>query len=62
MAASFNYSDNDVEHVQHPANFKDAKIDLVKVTPSGNVMQKENNLVVNFAQNFNSKYYKTGDY
>ncbi len=56
---AYNYNDTDVEHLQ---TVKDAKIDLVKITPSGNVIQKENNLVVNFAQNFNSKYYKTGDY
>ena len=35
---------------------------MVKITSGGNVIQKENYLVVNFAQNFNSKYYKTGDY
>ncbi len=56
---AYSYNDTDVEHLQ---TVKDAKIDLVKITPSGNVIQKENNLVVNFAQNFNSKYYKTGDY
>ena len=59
QAFAYNYNDTDVEHLQ---TVKDAKIDLVKITPSGNVIQKENNLVVNFAQNFNSKYYKTGDY
>ena len=56
---AYNYNDTDVEHLQ---TVKDAKIDLVKITPSGNVIQKENNLVVNFAQNFNSKYYKTREY
>lgn len=48
--------------VEHLPEVKNAKVDLVKVTPSGNIIQKENYLVVNFAQNFNSKYYKTGDY
>ena len=51
--------DVDVEHMQSEEN---AKMNLVKVTNGGNVIQKENYLVVNFAQNFNSKYYKTGDY
>ena len=51
--------DVDVEHMQSDEN---AKMNLVKVTNGGNVIQKENYLVVNFAQNFNSKYYKTGDY
>ena len=41
---------------------ENSKINLVKVTPCGNIIQKENYIVVNFAQNFNSKYYKTGDY
>ena len=59
QAFAYNYNDTDVEHLQ---TVKDAKIDLVKITPSGNVIQKENNLVVNFAQNFNSKYYKEGDF
>ncbi len=59
QAFAYTYQDTDVEHLQ---TTKNAKIDLVKITPSGNVIQKENNLVVNFAQNFNSKYYKTGDY
>jgi len=53
------YEDNDVEHL---ITEKNAKIDLVKVTTGGNIIQKENYLVVNFAQNFNSKYYKIGDY
>ena len=55
---AYDYS-NDIEHVQLTKN---SKIDLVKITPNGNVMQKENFLIVNFAQNFNSKYYKVGDY
>lgn len=59
QAFAFNYQDNDIEHMQ---SAKNAKIDLVKVTPCGNIIQKENFLVVNFAQNFNSKYYKVGDY
>ncbi len=56
---AFDYTDNDIEHMQA---VKNAKINLVKVTPAGNIIQKENYLVVNFAQNFNSKYYKPGDY
>ena len=56
---AFDYLDRDIEHLQVT---KDAKINLVKVTPCGNVIQKENYLVVNFAQNFNSKYYKPNDY
>lgn len=56
---AFAFSYDNVEHVQVTKN---SKIDLVKITPGGNIIQKENNLVVNFAQNFNSKYYKTGDY
>ena len=55
---AYDYS-NDIEHVQLTKN---SKIDLVKIAPNGNVMQKENFLIVNFAQNFNSKYYKNGDY
>ena len=55
------YSGVDGE-VEHLPPMKRSKIDLVKVSPCGNIIQKENLLVVNFAQNFNSKYYKTGDY
>ncbi len=51
--------DGDVEHLQVD---KHSKINLVKITQSGNVIQKDNYIVVNFAQNFNSKYYKDGDY
>ena len=56
---AFAYEDTDVEHLQ---SNKDSKINLVKVTSGGNIIQKENYIVVNFAQNFNSKFYKTGDY
>ena len=56
---AFNYLENDIEHMQVVEN---TKINLVKVTPCGNIIQKENYIVVNFAQNFNSKYYKMGDY
>lgn len=56
---AYSYADTDVEHLQ---TTKNSKIDLVKITPGGNIIQKENYMVVNFAQNFNSKYYKTGDY
>lgn len=58
-ALAYNYPDGEVEHLK---TAKNSKINLVKITPSGNVIQKENTLVVNFAQNFNSKYYKVGDY
>ena len=58
-AMAYKYNNVDVEHMQ---TIENAKIDLVKVTPSGNIIQKENYIVVNFAQNFNSKYYKPGDY
>lgn len=56
---AFDYTDNDIEHLQIDEN---SKINLVKVTPCGNIIQKENYIIVNFAQNFNSKYYKVGDY
>ena len=56
---AFDYLDNDIEHLQVTKN---QKINLVKVTPCGNIIQKENYIIVNFAQNFNSKYYKVGDY
>ncbi|MBE7707562.1 MAG: hypothetical protein E7Z88_02525 [Cyanobacteria bacterium SIG27] len=59
QAMAFEYTDNDIEHLQTSEN---SKINLVKVSPCGNIIQKENYIVVNFAQNFNSKYYKTGDY
>ena len=53
---------DDVEHL-NTYDYKMApKVDLVKVTSGGNVIQKQNLLVVNFAQNFNSKFYKQGDY
>ena len=55
-------SDNDVEHLNSYESKMSPKIDLVKISSGGNVIQKENLLVVNFAQNFNSKYYKIGDY
>lgn len=55
------YTKEDIE-VEHVANSVNTKIDLVKITPNGNIVQKENYLVVNFAQNFNSKYYKPDDY
>lgn len=56
---AYNYIDSDIEHLQTQKN---VKIDLVKITQGGNIIQKENLLEVNFAQNFNSKYYKMGDY
>ena len=48
--------------IEHLDTNKNQKVDLVKVTKVGSVLQKENYIVVNFAQNFNSKYYKEGDY
>ncbi len=56
---AYNYEDVDVEHLRTDNN---SKINLVKVTPAGNIIQKDNHIIVNFAQNFNSKYYKTGDF
>ena len=54
--------DENVEHL-NTVEYKTApKVDLVKITSGGNVIQKENQIIVNFAQNFNSKYYKIGDY
>ena len=58
-ALAYSESFDDVEHLK---STKDAKIDLVKITQTGNIIQKENYLEVVFAQNFNSKYYKTGDF
>ncbi len=56
------YQDNEVEHLNTLDSKISPKVDLVKITSGGNVIQKENLIVVNFAQNFNSKYYKMGDY
>ena len=58
-AFAYNSEDADIEHIQLN---KDSKVNLVKITSGGNIIQKENYIVVNFAQNFNSKFYKTGDY
>ena len=55
------YQENDIEHLNFDGKIS-PKVDLVKITSGGNVIQKENLIVVNFAQNFNSKYYKMGDY
>ncbi|MBR2068122.1 MAG: hypothetical protein IJ877_00020 [Candidatus Gastranaerophilales bacterium] len=57
-----NYQETEVEHLNTTDYKISPKVDLVKITSGGNVIQKENLLVVNFAQNFNSKYYKQGDY
>ena len=38
-ALAFDYSENDIEHLQVNQN---SKINLVKVTPCGNIIQKEN--------------------
>ena len=59
--ATLAYEDADVEHMSTGENIS-PKVDLVKITQAGSVIQKENYLTVNFAQNFNSKYYKVGDY
>jgi len=59
IACAYTRDDVEVEHVTNSVN---TKIDLVKITPNGNIVQKENYLVVNFAQNFNSKFYKPDDY
>ncbi len=61
-ACAYDFCDNEVEHLELSKETKNTKVDLVKITQGGNVIQKENLLVVNFAQNFNSKYYKMGDY
>ena len=58
-AFAYNMEDADIEHTQLTKN---SKVNLVKVTSGGNIIQKENYIVVNFAQNFNSKFYKPGDY
>jgi len=39
----------------------DAKSNIVRITKSGSVIQKENVLYIAFSENFNSKYYKKGD-
>ncbi len=57
----FAYSES-MDDVEHMTRNKNTKIDLVKITQSGNIIQKENYLEVVFAQNFNSKYYKKGDF
>lgn len=49
-----------VEHLQNSSN--NAKVDLVKVTNFSSIVQKENIIEISFAQNFNSKYYKPGDF
>lgn len=51
-----------VEHLETSKKVKIQKTNLVNVTSDGSIIQKDNFLVVNFAQNFNSKYYKHGDY
>ena len=58
-AFAYSTDDSEIEHMQVTKN---SKVDLVKITRGGNIIQKENYIVVNFAQNFNSKFYKPGDY
>lgn len=48
--------------VEHLAGQKYSKVNLVKVTDVENIVQKENVIEISFAQNFNSKYYKEGDF
>ncbi len=54
-------SDNEV-CVEHLQPNKYSKNNLVKVTNFSNIVQKENVIEISFAQNFNSKYYKEGDF
>ncbi len=54
-------SDNEVT-VEHLMPNKYSKVNLVKVTEFSNIVQKENVIEISFAQNFNSKYYKEGDF
>ena len=53
--------DGDIS-IEHLNINKNAKVNLVKVTSFSNIVQKENIMEVAFAQNFNSKYYREGDY
>ncbi len=53
--------DNEVS-VEHLKPNKYSKNNLVKVTNFSNIVQKENVIEISFAQNFNSKYYKEGDF
>lgn len=53
--------DNEVS-VEHLKDNKYSKINLVKVTNFSNIVQKENVIEITFSQNFNSKYYKEGDF
>ncbi len=48
--------------VEHLPEKKGAKVNLVKVTNVSSIIQKENVVEISFAQNFNSKYYKEGDF
>ena len=59
LTYAYDCPNDQIEHLQTVEN---AKIDLVKITSAGNIIQEENYILVNFAQNFNSKYYKVGDY
>jgi len=53
--------DGDIK-VEHLNGYKNSKVNLVKITSVSNIIQKENAIEVSFSQNFNSKYYKVGDY
>lgn len=48
--------------VEHLVPHKYSKVNLVKVTDVESIVQKENVIEISFAQNFNSKYYKEGDF
>ena len=53
--------DNEV-CIEHLKSNKYSKINLVKITNYSNIVQKETVIEISFSQNFNSKYYKEGDY
>lgn len=53
--------DEDVA-VEHLIGYEHSKVNLVKVTNVASIVQKENVIEIAFAQNFNSKYYKEGDF
>ncbi len=60
FSSALAFEDYNIEHLN--TDVENTKVDLVKITTGGNVIQKENVFVVNFAQNFNSKYYNVGDF
>ena len=48
--------------IEHLTSNKYSKVNLVKVKNFESIVQKENVIEISFAQNFNSKYYKEGDF